>query len=70
MTTTNTNENLPQQKPRLSFWQIWNVSFGLAFRAVGRFATAADHTSRLAASVDMMSGWPRRSVRQRSRERH
>ena len=46
MTTTNTNENLPQQKPRLSFWQIWNVSFGFLGVQFG-FALQNANASRI-----------------------
>ena len=50
MTTTdaNTNENLnaAQQKPRLSFWQIWNVSFGFLGVQFG-FALQNANASRI-----------------------
>ncbi len=48
MTTTDTNEstNLSQQKPRLSFWQIWNVSFGFLGVQFG-FALQNANASRI-----------------------
>lgn len=46
MATINTNENPPQQKPRLSFWQIWNVSFGFLGVQFG-FALQNANASRI-----------------------
>tara|TARA_R110001583_G_scaffold40798_4_gene130233 strand:+ start:14498 stop:16000 length:1503 start_codon:yes stop_codon:yes gene_type:complete len=48
MTTTDTSKssNIPQQKPRLSFWQIWNVSFGFLGVQFG-FALQNANASRI-----------------------
>lgn len=44
MTTTNNHQS--QQKPRLSFWQIWNVSFGFLGVQIG-FALQNGNVSRI-----------------------
>jgi maltose/moltooligosaccharide transporter len=48
MTTSNTNQNTSttHQKPRLSFWQIWNVSFGFLGVQFG-FALQNANASRI-----------------------
>jgi maltose/moltooligosaccharide transporter len=46
MTTSNTNKNTTHQKPRLSFWQIWNVSFGFLGVQFG-FALQNANASRI-----------------------
>lgn len=43
---TNINTNAAQQKPRLSFWQIWNVSFGFLGVQFG-FALQNANASRI-----------------------
>jgi maltose/moltooligosaccharide transporter len=44
--TTSTINDQPQQKPRLSFWQIWNVSFGFLGVQFG-FALQNANASRI-----------------------
>ena len=48
MTTTDTNKSTStaNQKPRLSFWQIWNVSFGFLGVQFG-FALQNANASRI-----------------------
>jgi len=46
MTDTNESPNLSSQKPRLSFWQIWNVSFGFLGVQFG-FALQNANASRI-----------------------
>jgi len=46
MTDTNESLNLSSQKPRLSFWQIWNVSFGFLGVQFG-FALQNANASRI-----------------------